>query len=334
MIRRTALALVGAALLLVGCGETASDKAAAAKTVNFSILSTENSQNLESLWTPFLVDMEKATGLEIEPFYGSNYTALIEAMRFGQVQVGWFSNQSGLEAVRRADAEVFARSSDPSGIDGYNAILIVKHDSPLTLEQVLKCDGTLSLGMGDTKSTSGTLAPMAYLFAPRKIDPQECFRVVRSSNHQTNLLSVGNGSIDVATNNTTNVKRLRRSNPGQAERVKVIWTSPTIPEDPIVWRKDLDPAVKAKLRDFFMTYGTGEGPEAERQKKILASLDFGTFRPADESHLLPVREMEATEQLIQARNSGDAARIAAAEAALKALQAERAALTSQGVGVP
>jgi phosphonate transport system substrate-binding protein len=61
--------------------------------------------------------------------------------------------------------------------------------------------------------------------------------------------------------------------------VRVIWTSPIIPEDPIVWRKDLDPAVKAKLRDFFLTYGRERGPEAERQLKILNALDFGGFKP-------------------------------------------------------
>jgi phosphonate transport system substrate-binding protein len=331
MMRRNLLAgalAAAASLALAACsGGGDEGQAPPSNTVNFSILSTENAQNLEVLWEPFLADMRKATGLEVKPFYGSNYTALIEAMRFGQVQVGWFSNQSGLEAVRRADAEVFARSSDVGGVDGYNSILIVARDSPLTIDDVLKCDKALSFGIGDAKSTSGTLAPMTYLFAPRNIDPQDCFRVVRSASHQTNLLAVGNGSIDVATNNTTNVRRLARSNPGQGEKVRVIWTSPRLPEDPIVWRKDLDPEIKTKVRDFFMTYGTGTGPEAERQKAILASLDFGVFRPSDNSHLLPVREMEATEQLLQAKNTGDQAKVAAAQATLDAVKRERAALS-------
>ena len=40
-------------------------------------------------------------------------SALIEAMRFKQTDLGWFSNQSGLEAVRRSNGEVFARTFDP-----------------------------------------------------------------------------------------------------------------------------------------------------------------------------------------------------------------------------
>ena len=37
----------------------------------------------------------------------------------------------------------------------------------------------------------------------------------------------------------------------EAYQVKAIWTSPTLPQDPILWRRDLDPALKEKLRQFF-----------------------------------------------------------------------------------
>ncbi|MFM8375779.1 MAG: phosphate/phosphite/phosphonate ABC transporter substrate-binding protein, partial [Phenylobacterium sp.] len=138
-------------------------------TVRFSIMSTENIQAAQGAWTPFLADMEKATGLKIEPFYGTNYTALIEAMRFKQTDVGWFTNQSGLEAVRRSGGEVFARTTKPEGPDGYQALIVVKKGSGLTLDRILACDRTLNFAMGDAKSTSGTLAPMTWLFGPRNI---------------------------------------------------------------------------------------------------------------------------------------------------------------------
>jgi phosphonate transport system substrate-binding protein len=261
----------------------------------------------------------------VKPFFQSNYTGLIEGMRFKQIDAGWFSNQSGLEAVRRADGEVFVRSSDPSGVDGYNSILITNVAKPITLDDVLKCDKTLSFGIGDAKSTSGTLAPMTYLFAPRGIDPQTCFKTVRSANHESNMLSVANGVLDVATNNSTAYGILQGRKPDVMKKVKIIWTSPRIPEDPLVWRKDLDPATKEKVRQFFLTYGAGEGPEAERQRAILERLSFGVFQPADDSHLLPVREMEATEALLAARGAKDQAKIAEAERDLQTIRNERAA---------
>lgn len=333
MIRRSVLAAF-ALFALSACGQGDAESSGEPTTINFSILSTENSQNLQEMWEPFLADMEKSTGYQIKPFYASNYTSLIEAMRFNQVQVGWFSNQSGLEAVRRADAEVFARSSDPSGVDGYQSVVIVNAKSRLTLEDLLRCDRSLTFGLGDAKSTSGTLAPMTYLFAPRNIDPQTCFKTVRTANHEANLLSVSGGLLDAATNNTTNIKRMERQRPQIVRNIRVVWSSPTIPEDPILWRKDLDPAAKEKIRAFLLNYGTGTGPEAERQRAILTRLDFGVFQPADENHLLPVREMEATEKLLQARISREPAVIAAAERELAAVRAERAAYEARTAQAP
>jgi phosphonate transport system substrate-binding protein len=321
---------LGLALLLAACQPAEPER----KTLTFSILSTESSQNSLESWRPFLADMEKATGLTVKPYVGSNYTTLIEAMRFKQTDLGWFSNQSGMEAVRRSGGEVFAQSMNPEGGGalGYNAVIVVRKGGGLTLDKILKCDRTLSFGMGDAKSTSGTLAPMTYLFAPRGIDPAACFKSVRSSNHEANLFGVGAGTLDAATNNTASMKRLAQVGTPLGKRtlanIEVIWTSPTIPEDPLVWRKDLDPALKKKISDFVFSYGVGDSVEARRQRAVLARMQMGPYRPANNSHLIPVREMEATSQLIEARNRNDAAGVQKAEAALADVRKERAAAGS------
>ena len=327
--RRLALALA-AALALAGCSPKEAAKPAAPAVVNFSIMSTEGRQTQMDDWGPFLADMEKSIGIPVKPFFGTNYTSLIEAMRFKQTDVGWFTNQSGLEAVRRANGEVFARTVKPNGPDGYQAVIVVKKGSGITLDRLLKCDRTLNFGMGDAKSTSGTLAPMTYLFAPRGVDPNTCFKTVRSANHEANLFSVAQGLLDAATNNTASMDRMAMMGTEMSKKtlasLDVIWTSPTIPEDPMVRRKDLDPAIKAKIDAFLFSYGTGEGPEAERQRKVLERIQTKPFKRADNSHLLPVREMEASGQLMVARRKGDAAAEKAAQAELDEIAAEKKAL--------
>lgn len=325
MNRRIILALAATAVL-AGCSPA---KPVERKELVFSILSAESQTSAEADWAPFLADMSKAIGRPVKAFYGSNYTALIEGMRFKQTDLGWFTNQSGLEAVRRANGEVFARSVNPTGIDGYEAVIIVKKGSGLTLDKILACDKTVNFGMGDAKSTSGTLAPMTYLFAPRNIDPAACFKTLRSANHETNLFSVAGGMLDAATNNTASMDRLGLLNTDVAKttlgNVEIVWRSPRIPEDPLVWRKDLDPALRKQLADFMFSYGVGDTPEAARQRKILEQIQTKPFVAADASHLLPVREMEATGQLLEARNRKDAAAEAAAQAALAEIAKERAA---------
>lgn len=339
MIRRHFTVGLGlaAALALAGCSEKKAAAPAPKDTIVFSILSTESAQNMESYWKPILADMEKSTGMKVKPFFSSNYSSLIVAMGAKQTDVGWFSNASGLEAVRRSGGEVFARTFDPSGTDGYKSVIIVPADSKInSVQDLLKCDKSLDFGIGDKKSTSGTLAPMTYVFIPANKKPEDCFKTVLSASHDANLFAVANHKLDAATNNTTALRLNEYAKGGaQSKKVKVIWESPTLPEDPIVWRKDLDPVVKEKVRQFFLTYGQGDTPVAAQQRKNLERLSMGGFKAADDTHLLVVREMEALENVGLARDAGDQAKLAAAEKALADIKAQRVVAEGKaGVAAP
>jgi len=327
MIRRTLILTLSAAALALGsCGKPA-EKAAPGGTPSelvFSILSAENQTSMEPLWAPLLADMSEQIGVKVKPYFATNYTSLVEAMRFKQVQIGWFSAAPALEAVNRADGQVLGRVVDAGGDATYKSVIIVKKGSGITLDKVLKCDKTLSFGLGDTQSTSGTLAPLTYLFTPKGIEPNKCFKSVRSASHQANAFSVANGVVDVATNNSVGMLFFARQSPDLAAKVEVIWTSPPLPESSIVVRKDLDPALKEKIRQFFLTYGTGTDEKAEKQREVLKGLAYGGFKPADNSYLDPVREMEASEALAAAKRSGDAAKIAKAQAEFDKVSAEAA----------
>ena len=321
--------LAAPALLLTACGKPggAPSAAKAPEVINFSILSAEDQQSMGRVWQPLLDDLQKQTGLKVKAFYASNYTALIEAMRFNQVQAGWFSALPSLEAVNRANAEVLGRIVSGDGTVTYESVLIVKADSGITLGDVLKCGKRYDFGMGDPRSTSGTLAPNYYLFGPRKIEPADCFKTVRSASHQANLGAVANGLLPVATNNTEGLLFAERQTPQIRKQVKVIWTSPPLPESAILVRKDLAPEVRTKLKTFFSTYGSAPGAEGEHERQVLKALTYAGIKPADDSYLDPVRLMVAADDLNRARRSGDAAKIAAAQAALdqvKALAASRA----------
>jgi phosphonate transport system substrate-binding protein len=323
--RRAATGLL-LALALAGCGqktstETAKPVAGAPAELKFSILSAETPASLQPLWEPLLADMSKAIGIPVKPFFASNYSALIEAMRFNQIQGGWFSALSGLEAVRRGGGEVIIRTADPSGSLAYRSVLIVRKGSGITLDKILKCDKTLSYGTGDAKSLSGTLAPATYLFTPRGIDPSTCFKVVRAASHQANMFAVANGVLDVASNNTTGLFFYQRETPQMVAKTEVVWTSPDLPESAIILKSDLDPALKDKIRTFFANYGKATGAEGERQRKVMKGLNWSSFPPADNSYLQPVVQMEAAQKLAEAKRGGDPARIKAAQAALEAANA-------------
>ena len=325
--RRFGIMAASAALLgLSACGNSDDARPGTAPAeIDFAILSAESQASAGPLWQPLLDDMSKAIGVPVKPFFGSNYTVLVEAMKGNQTQVAWLSAKPSVEAIDRADAEVIARTVDKAGSDSYRSTIIVKTGSGITLDQVLACGKRFDFGIGDAVSTSGTLAPMTFLFNARTppIDPAVCFKTVRSANHQANAFAVATGVVDVATSNTVNTVFLTRENPQIAAQIQEIWQSPPIPESGIVLRSDLDPVIKEKIRSFFLTYGQGEGVEADRQRQVLAGLNYSQFRAADNSYLNPVREMIADQQLSDARRSDDTAGVAAAEAELQRLRSLR-----------
>ncbi|MEN0653571.1 MULTISPECIES: phosphonate ABC transporter, permease protein PhnE [Hyphobacterium] len=300
------------------------------ETIVFGVVATEQSENVLHLWEPFVEDMARDTGFNIELRSATDYAGVIEAMRADQVQVAWLTNASGLEASRRADAEVFAKFIYPDGQLGYRSIIIVPENSPLqNVEDLLVCDGSINFGLGDPLSTSGTLVPQAYIFADRGIDPQTCFNQVTSASHEQNLLAVANGQLDAATNNTTNIDRLERARPDVLERVRIIWRSPLIQTDPIMWRTDLSPEAKATIQEFFLTYGwRGDAEQRAHEQAVLRELEMGGFLPATNEHFLPIMRLELTRDLAEARSDPDltederAERVAAIEAEMAEL-AER-----------
>jgi phosphonate transport system substrate-binding protein len=220
MIKKLLAGLTGATLIAL-----TPVQAQELKEINFGIISTESSQNLKSDWQPILDAMTKKTGLKVNAFFASDYAGIIEGMRFNKVQVAWFGNKSAMEAVDRAQGEVFAQMVNADGSQGYYSHLIVHKDSPLkTLDDMLAQGKNLSFGNGDPNSTSGFLVPSYYVFAKNNIDAKTFFKLSRGANHESNAMAVANKQVDVATNNSENLEKIKDNLPEKFKDIRVIWT--------------------------------------------------------------------------------------------------------------
>lgn len=261
-----------------------------AQEVNFGIIATDSASVQRERWEPFFADMQKKTGLTIRSFYAPDYAGVIEAMRFNKVQVAWYGNKAAMEAVDRSNGEVFAQVMYADGTFGYHALLLTHVDSPYkTLDDVYNNAKQINFGIGDPNSTSGFLVPTYYLFAQRKLEARQIFKTVRNASHGANIQAVLARQVDVATNNTEAYEQLERTKPELIRQLRILWKSPLIPSDPFVWRKDLDPAVKAKIRSFVLNYAKTDPQE----KAILGKIyNYGGFRESTDAQLVPIRQLE------------------------------------------
>lgn len=298
--------------------------------LGFGLIATASPQVVLGQWQPLLDDMAEALGLAIEPRLYEDYAGVIWAMAGGPVQIACLGNKTAIEAVDRAGGEVAFKAVEADGRAGYNSLLLARANSGLrTVEDMFARAGELTYGDGDVNSTSGHVIPGHYLFAPRGLEPRTVFRRVVQNNHENNFLGVAEGRIDVATGNSLNLAESKARHPWAASAVQVIWTSPLIPSDPIVWRADLEPARKEAVRVFLRGYGRpgpGKSPErVDREQAVLRGMSRAGFQDSDNSQLRPVRRMELVRQ--RSRILADAAlpqaerlrRLAAIDKTLQAL---------------
>ncbi|MCK6487401.1 MAG: phosphonate ABC transporter substrate-binding protein [Planctomycetes bacterium] len=278
MIRPLALAAVA----VLGLGSLQ-----AAEPFVFGIIATESSAALKKDFEPLRAGLEKTLGTSVETFVAPDYTGVIEAMRFNKVQLGWFGNKSGIDAVDRAGGEVFCQVVDKDGNPGYWSLIIVHMDSPInTLEELFAKKAEISFSYGDPQSTSGTLVPGYYAFAKNKVTPGVGFKGWRNGNHEANALAVANKQVDAATYNTESYFRLEAKHPEKAKQLKQIWKSPLIASDPMIYKADLPADTKKKVAEFFIGYG-----KTEAEKAAIAPLKWSGFRASDNNQLLPYRLM-------------------------------------------
>jgi phosphonate transport system substrate-binding protein len=282
---RTIKTLLAAAALTLGVSAQAQE----VKELNFGIIATEKAGALKQMWEPFLEDMTKAVGVKVNGFYATDYAGIIEAQRFNKVQIAWYGNKSAIEAVDRASGEVFVQFIDLDGTPGYYSYLITHKDSGITtLDQVLKNGKDMTFGIGDPSSTSGTLVPSYYVFTLNNLDPKTHFKVMRSANHEGNFLAVLNKQVDVATSNSEMTQKMKEKSPEKLDQIRILWTSPLIPRDPLVYRKDLPASLKKKIQDFTVGYG-----KDEREKEILKNMyRLAGFKASTDAQLLPIRQLE------------------------------------------
>ncbi len=263
----------------------------AAEKLTLGLITTTTPDDIRKRWQAFADDLGKATGMEVQTVVSANYDEIVNGLRDNKIQVAWMGSKSALAAVEDGKSTIFAQMVKADGSKGYVSYLIVPANSPIkSIDDVVAQPKRYTFADGEASSTSGYLVPAYYLFSKRKIDVNKLFSRVTKGNHQAHLKAIVEGQVDVATYNSEELDRLKKEQPAQAKKVKVIWTSPQIPNDPILYRKDLSPALKSKLEDFFLNYGKAKSASTHKQN-LLAMLELSGFQRSNDAQLKSIADL-------------------------------------------
>jgi len=241
--RRTLIAAgICLSALSIFSGATAQ---AAEETLTIGLIPAEDSQAMIEASKQVIEQLQQQTGMKVKPFVATDYNGIIEALRAKKLDVAYLGPFSYVLAASVANVEAFSVAvTKKTGQSAYRSLIVVRADSGLTQVDDLK---NRTFAFVDPSSASGHLFPKAGL-EQAGYNPDKLFsRVVFSGSHDASLLAVANKKVDAAAVADRIYASAIANGQLRQDELRVVWTSKDIPESPMVWRKDLDPAVKAKV---------------------------------------------------------------------------------------
>ena len=235
-----------------------------------ALLPDENASSLIQNAQPLKRYLEQALKKDIELVVTTDYSSMIEAMRFGRIEVAYFGPFSYVLAKSKAPAiEPFAVGVE-RGSPTYQSVLIGTAGGPVkTLDDIRG----KAFGFGDQASTSSHLAPRAHLLKKAKLDGERDYRVVHLGTHDAVARAVQAGQVPAGALSKPILDSLIKRGTIDASRVVELDLSAPIPNYPIVMQGNLAPALKQSIRDAFLTM---------KDKEVLKAFRVEAFAPTND----------------------------------------------------
>jgi phosphonate transport system substrate-binding protein len=240
--------------------------------------------------------LENTLHMPVEMVETTNYGVVIEAFRAHKIDAASISPFSYVLATQKAPIEaIVMHGGENGGPAAYTGSLGVPANSPIhSMQDVIKHAKELTISFVDPASASGFLVQNAYLQS-LGIDPQKGFRkVLFTQNHLASVMTLKAGKVDVGAVNERMLSRWVQSGKLKAGDIRILWTSPSIPNQPIAVIKTLPAEFKEELRRVFLDLYQKDRKAFEAQvSKTFAGL--GSLRQpyvrADDSMFDGLRQM-------------------------------------------
>ncbi len=222
--------------------------------------------------------LESRLGKKIELVVTTDYSSMIEAMRHGRLELGYFGPLSYVLAKSKSDIEAFAGLSE-KGNTTYNAVIIANASAGINrLEDIAGKD----MAFGDMASTSSHLIPKSML-AEKGLLHTKDYKEHFLGAHDAVALTVQNGKAQAGGLSKIIFESLVEKGMIDPAKVKVVAVSKPFPQYPWAMRSNLDPELKNKIRSAFLDLkdpevlkgfkgATGFGPMTDKDYDVVRDL--------------------------------------------------------------
>lgn len=266
-----------AAALTLGLGAPGHAADPNPDTLKVALLPDENASELIKRNQPLKDHLERELGKKVQLIVTTDYSSMIEAMRFGRIDLAYFGPLSYVLAKSKADIEPFAAMVS-DGKPTYRSVVIANVNANVNSLGDIKGK---KVAFGDRASTSSHLIPKT-LMAEAGVVQDRDYREHFVGSHDAVAVNVANGNAEVGGLSEVIWKALLERKLVDASKVKAIAYSKEYPQYPWTMRTDLKPELKDKIRATFVNL---------KDPAVLKNFKASGFAPITDKDYDVIREM-------------------------------------------
>ena len=247
------------------------------KTLKVALLPDENASELIKRNQPFKDYLEKNLGKQVQLIVTTDYSSMIEAMRFGRIDLAYFGPLSYVLAKSKSRIEPFA-AMVKGGKATYRSVVIANVQSNVSSLQELRGK---KIAYGDRVSTSSHLIPKTMLAEAGLLADRD-YAAHFVGAHDAVAMNVANRNADAGGLSEDIWGHLQDRKLIDPSKVKVLGYSREYPQYPWTMRSNLRPELKAKIRKAFFEL---------KDPAVLGNFKAEGFAPITDKEYDVIREM-------------------------------------------
>ncbi|GAA0383167.1 phosphate/phosphite/phosphonate ABC transporter substrate-binding protein [Bacillus horti] len=244
--------------VLAACGSSSGDGDVTSLTMGF--VPSQDADKIADTVEPLQERLSEILDVDIDARVMTDFVGLVEAMRTGQVDIGFLPPFGFVQAEERANVEVILKAVR-DGETSYRAQYSIRNDADLehiqSLEDLVNEEG-IRWAYADPTSASGFLFPASQLLGLGVEDLDAHFSQLVVGGHDTALIALLNNDADIATTYEDARDRVEQDYADVKERVRVLGFTDPIPNDTISVREGLSDEWTQKIKEAFLSFNDDE----------------------------------------------------------------------------
>lgn len=271
--------------------------------LRFSISAGGNGLERHKQFKPILDFLQERTKKKVEIYIPASYDSTTQGMADGWIDIAAYTASAYMTArASQPGIEPFATYARKSGhlqpeAPGYQLVLIAKKDSRF---DKLRATKGAALGLVEQNSLTGDLLPRIAIAGAVSGELEKHFsKVVYTGGNDLSTMAVFEGNLDVAIVASHQFDEMVDNQMVLLEDFTVLWRSPAIPNDPIVYRAGLCEELKKQIADTFLTLHS-----QYQARGFLKKHKAGRMMPIGDADYQILREVRAAKERLKLKDKG------------------------------